>query len=88
MPYMNGKRVSLETWRAAHPPKNPFIEGVEDPDDAQPTAVDPEKPPRRTPTKARQAKDAIAKATGIDVTSLDETDLPDVPSLPAEDDAE
>ena len=73
MPYIDGKRVPMSEWKKAHPLKAISFEG-EEPEDETPEEEAPEadKAPRRTRTKRQQVKAAIAAATGVQVTSLDD----------------
>ena len=72
MPYIDGQRVTMEAWAKAHPLHNPFESNGETPEEEPVPVADSDAPPKRTPSKARQAKAAILAATGVTADSLDE----------------
>jgi hypothetical protein len=72
MPYIEGKRATIEEWRALHPLKRFSVNEDGEQEDEGPPPAEEETPPKRTKTKAQATKAAIFAATGVVATSLDE----------------
>ena len=72
MPYVNGKRVSLEQWKLLHPAKPLRFAGEEQPEEPVEVEAPTDKPRQRTKSKKAQVQAAIKAATGVKVESLDE----------------
>lgn len=92
MPYINGKRVSNEEWRAYHSPggatgwKEAFgwVDGDEpEPEPEAPAAPSPRK---RSAGKKAAAEAAVAAATGLDINI--EATLEDLSGFDPDDDVE